>query len=75
MCHSRRIGPFLAILAALSILYGLPAGAQTTDNIEQNFASSLTTDTSGKLVESYFKSSIALKPFSQRQTIRIISKI
>lgn len=118
MCHSRKIGPFLVILAALSILCVLPAGAQTAGPIEQNFASSLTAiptenlavtgafyvpvyssvlmsqgklradfsvtlsvhnasetrplvlkriayfDTSGKMVESYLKSPVALKPFS-----------
>lgn len=118
MCHSRKIGPFFAILAALSILPGSSAGAQTSGPIEQNFASSLTAipaenltvsgafyvpvyssvsmsqgklradfsvtlsvhnasetrplvvkrvayfDTSGKMVESYLKSPVALKPFS-----------
>ena len=118
MCHSRRMGPFFAILAALSILYGPTASAETTGNIEQTFAGSLTAmpaenlsvtgafyvpvyssvsmsqgklradfsvtlsvhnasetrplvlkriayfDTSGKLVESYLKSPIALKPFA-----------
>jgi hypothetical protein len=42
MCHSRKIGPFFAILAALSILHGASASAQTAGIIEQNFASSLT---------------------------------
>jgi Protein of unknown function (DUF3124) len=118
MCHSRRKGPFLAILAALSILYASGAGAQAASSVEQNFAGSLTAiltenlavsdafyapvyssvsmsqgklqadfsvtlsvhdasetrplvlkqiayfDTSGKMVESYLKSPIALKPFS-----------
>jgi hypothetical protein len=111
------MGAFLAILAALSILYSPAAGAQT-GAIEQNFAASLTAmpteslavtgafyvpvyssvsmsqgklradfsvtlsvhnaseirplvlkriayfDTSGKMVESYLKSPVALKPFS-----------
>ena len=110
--------PFFAILAALSILHGPTAGAQTAGIIEQNFASSLTAiptenlavsgafyvpvyssvsmsqgklradfsvtlsvhnasetrplivkriayfDTSGKMVESYLKSPVALKPFA-----------
>jgi hypothetical protein len=118
MCHSRKIGPFFAILAALSILHGASASAQTAGIIEQNFASSLTAipaenltvsgafyvpvyssvsmsqgklradfsvtlsvhnasetrplvvkriayfGTSGKMVESYLKSPVALKPFS-----------
>ena len=42
MCHSRRMGPFFVILAALSILYGPTADAQTAGIIEQNSASSLT---------------------------------
>jgi len=117
MCHSHRKGAFLAILAALSILYS-PAASAQTGTIEQNFAGSLTAmpsenlavtgafyvpvyssvsmsqgklradfsvtlsvhnasetrplvlkriayfDTSGRLVESYLKSSIALKPFA-----------
>ena len=112
------MGPFFAILAALSILYGPSAGAQSAGIIEQNFASSLIAvpsenlavtgafyvpvyssvsmsqgklradfsvtlsvhnasetrplvlnriayfDTSGKMVESYLKSPVALKPFS-----------
>ena len=41
MCHSHGIGAFLAILAALSILYSPAAGAQT-GTIEQNFAASFT---------------------------------
>ncbi|MCK1516933.1 DUF3124 domain-containing protein [Bradyrhizobium sp. 190] len=41
MCHSHGKGAFLAILAALSILYSAAAGAQT-GAIEQNFAASLT---------------------------------
>ena len=111
------MGAFLAILAALSILYSPAAGAQT-GAIEQNFAASLTAvptenlavagafyvpvyssvsmsqgklradfsvtlsvhnasetrplvlkriayfDTSGKMVDSYLKSPVALKPFS-----------
>lgn len=118
MRHSRKTGPFFAILAALSILHGASADAQTAGPIEQNFASSLTAipaenltvsgafyvpayssvsmsqgklradfsvtlsvhnasetrplvlkriayfDTSGKMVESYLKSPVALKPFS-----------
>jgi hypothetical protein len=118
MCHSRRKGSFLAILATLSILYTPGAGAQTASSIEQNFAGSLTAiptenlavsgadyvpvysivsmskgklradfsvtpsvhnasetrplvlkriayfDTSDKMVESYLKSPVALKPFS-----------
>jgi hypothetical protein len=117
MCHSHGKGAFLAILAALSILYSPTASAQT-GAIEQNFAASLTAmptenlavtgafyvpvyssvsmsqgklradfsvtlsvhnasetrplvlkriayfDTSGKMVESYLKSPVALKPFS-----------
>ena len=71
------MGPFFAILAALSILYGPSAGSQAAGIIEQNFASSLTAipnppalkriayfDTSGKMVEGYLKSPIALKPFA-----------
>jgi Protein of unknown function (DUF3124) len=112
------MGPFFAILAALSTLYGPTASAQTAGTIEQNFANSLTAiptenlavsgalyvpvyssvsmsqgrvradfsvtlsvhnasetrplvlkriayfDTSGKIVESYLKSPVALKPFS-----------
>jgi hypothetical protein len=118
MRHSRKIGPFFAILAALSILHGASADAQSASPIEQNFASSLTAipaenltvsgafyvpvyssvsmsqgklradfsvtlsvhnasetrplvlkriayfDTSGKMVDSYLKSPVALKPFS-----------
>ena len=112
------MGPFFAILAALSILLGPTAGAQNAGIIEQNFAGSLTAiptenlavsgafyvpvyssvsmsqgklradfsvtlsvhnasetrplvlkriayfDTSGKMVESYLKPPVALKPFS-----------
>ena len=111
------MGAFLAILAALSILYS-PAASAQTGTIEQNFAASLTAlpienlavsgafyvpvyssvsmsqgklradfsvtlsvhnasethplilkriayfDTSGKIVESYLKSLVALKPFA-----------
>jgi hypothetical protein len=118
MCHIRRIGLFLAILACLSIPYTAGASAQAAGSIEQNFANSLTAvpadalavsgafyvpvyssvsmsqgklradfsvtlsvhnasetrplvlkriayfDTAGKLVESYLKAPIALKPFS-----------
>ena len=118
MCHIRLTGPFLAILACLSILYAPDAQAQAAGSIEQNFANSLTAvpadtlavsgafyvpvyssvsmrqgrlradfsvtlsvhnasetrplvlkriayfDTVGKLVESYLKAPIALKPFS-----------
>ena len=118
MRHSRKTGPFFAILAALSLLRGASAGAQTAGPIEQNFASSLTAipaenltvsgafyvpayssvsmsqgklradfsvtlsvhnasetrplvlkriayfDTSGKMVDSYLRSPVALKPFS-----------
>jgi hypothetical protein len=39
MCHSRGKGAFLAILAALSILYSPATGAQS-GTIEQNFAAS-----------------------------------
>src|SRR5215216_1132207 len=117
MCHSHGMGAFLAILAALSILYSPAASAQTAA-IEQNFAASLAAlptenpavsgafyvpvyssvsmsqgklradfsvtlsihnasetrplvlrrigyfDTAGKLVESYLKTPVALKPFS-----------
>jgi len=117
MCHSRGTGAFLAILAALSILYS-PAASAQAGAIEQNFAASLTAvpaenpavsgafyvpvyssvsmsqgklradfsvtlsihnasetrplilkrivyfDTSGKMVESYLKSPVALKPFA-----------
>jgi hypothetical protein len=117
MCHSHRKGTFLAILAALSILYSPATGAQT-GAIEQNFTASLTAmptenlavsgafyvpvyssvsmsqgklradfsvtlsvhdasetrplvlkriayfDTSDKLVESYLKSLVAVKPFA-----------
>jgi hypothetical protein len=41
MCHSHRKGTFLAILAALSILYSPATGAQI-GAIEQNFTVSLT---------------------------------
>ena len=41
MCHSHGMGAFLAILAALSILYS-PAASAQTGAIEQNFAASLT---------------------------------
>ena len=112
------MGPFFAILAALSILLGPTAGAQNAGIIEQNFAGSLTAiptenlavsgafyvpvyssvsmsqgklradfsvtlsvhnasetrplvlkriayfDTAGKMVESYLKAPVALKPFS-----------
>jgi hypothetical protein len=118
MCHIRAAGFFLAILAALSVLQGAGAEAQTAGSIEQNFAGSLTAmpaenlaasgsfyvpvyssvsmsagrlrgdfsvtlsvhnasetrplvlkriayfDTSGKMVESYLKTPVALKPFS-----------
>jgi Protein of unknown function (DUF3124) len=118
MCHSHRLGAFLAILAALSILSVPGATAQPAGGIEQNFAASLTAlpaenltvsgafyvpvyssvsmnpgklradfsvtlsvhnasetrplvlkriayfDTSGKMVESYLKSPVALKPFA-----------
>jgi len=118
MCHIRRSGLFLAILACLSIPYMPDAQAQAAGGIEQNFANSLTTvptdalavsgafyvpvyssvsmsqgrlradfsvtlsvhnasetrplilkriayfDTAGRLVESYLKAPIALKPFS-----------
>jgi len=117
MCHSHGMGAFLAILAALSILYS-PAACAQSGAIEQNFAASLTAvpaenlavsgafyvpvyssvsmsqgklradfsvtlsvhnaseirplvlkriayfDTSGKMVESYLKSPVALKPFA-----------
>src|SRR4051794_25566161 len=117
MCHSHGMGAFLAILAALSILYG-PAARAQAGAIEQTFAASLTAvppenlavsgafyvpvyssvsmsqgkaradfsvtlsvhnasetrplvlkriayfDTSGKMVESYLKAPVALKPFS-----------
>ena len=119
MCHSLGMGAFLAILAALSILYS-PAASAQAGAIEQNFAASLTAvpaenpavsggfyvpvyssvsmsqgklradfsvtlsvhnasetrplvlkriayfDTSGKMVESYLKSPVALKPFDRR---------
>jgi Protein of unknown function (DUF3124) len=118
MCHSRITGFFLAILVCLSILHSPRAAAQTSGNIEQNFAGSLAAlptenlavsgafyvpvyssvsmsqgklradfsvtlsvhnasetkplvltriayfDTAGKMVESYLKSPIAVKPFS-----------
>jgi hypothetical protein len=41
MCHSHRKGTFLAILAALSILYSPATGAQT-GAIKQKFVASLT---------------------------------
>jgi hypothetical protein len=41
MCHSHRKGTFLAILAALSILYS-PAASVQAGAIEQNFVASLT---------------------------------
>ena len=41
MCHSHGMGAFLAILAALSILYS-PAASAQAGAIEQNFAVSLT---------------------------------
>src|SRR3954447_15339537 len=117
MCHSHGMGAFLAILAALSILYS-PAACAQSGAIEQNFAASLTAlpaenlavtgsfyvpvyssvsmsqgklradfsvtlsvhnasetrplvlkriayfDTAGKMVESYLKAPVALKPFS-----------
>jgi len=117
MCHSLGMGAFLAILAALSILYS-PAASAQAGAIEQNFAASLTAvpaenpavsggfyvpvyssvsmsqgklradfsvtlsvhnasetrplvlkriayfDTSGKMVESYLKAPVALKPFA-----------
>jgi hypothetical protein len=117
MCHSLGRGLLFAILAAMSILHGAAAGAQT-GNIEQTFSASLTAvptenlavsgafyvpvyssvsmsqgrlradfavtlsvhnasetrplvlkriayfDTSGKMVESYLKSPVALKPFA-----------
>jgi hypothetical protein len=117
MCHSHKVGAFVAILAALSILYS-PAASAQIPAIEQNFATSLTAlptehptvsgafyvpvyssvsmsqgklradfsvtlsvhntsetrplilkrvayfDTSGKMVESYLKSPVALKPFA-----------
>jgi hypothetical protein len=118
MCHIRTAGIILAVLAAMSILAPVGAGAQTAVSIEQNFADSLTAmpaenlavsgafyvpvyssvsmsagrlradfsatlsvhnasetrplvlkriayfDTAGKMVESYLKTPIALKPFS-----------
>ena len=117
MCHSHKVGAFVAILAILSILYS-PAASAQIPAIEQNFATSLTAlptenptvsgafyvpvyssvsmsqgklradfsvtlsvhntsetrplilkrvayfDTSGKMVESYLKSPVALKPFA-----------
>jgi hypothetical protein len=56
MCHSHGTGAFPAILAALSILY-CPAASAQTGAIEQF-------DTSGKMVESYLKSPVALKTFA-----------
>ncbi|MEH2591620.1 hypothetical protein V1273_005459 [Bradyrhizobium sp. AZCC 1721] len=72
MCHSHRMGAFLAILAVLSIPYASTASARTTGGIEQNFANSHPLipqriayfDTSGKMAGSYLKSPIALKPFA-----------
>ena len=118
MCHIRRMGLFLAILACVSIPSAAGAQAQAAGSIEQNFAGSLTAvpaealavsggfyvpvyssvsmsqgrlrgdfsvtlsvhnasetrplvlkriayfDTVGRLVESYLKAPIALKPFS-----------
>jgi len=117
MCHSHKVGAFVAILAILSILYS-PAASAQIPAIEQNFATSLTAlptenptvsgafyvpvyssvsmsqgklradfsvtlsvhntsetrplilkrvayfDTSGKMVESYLKSPVALKPIA-----------
>jgi Protein of unknown function (DUF3124) len=42
MCHSRITGFFLAILVCLPILHSPRAAAQTSGNIEQSFAVSLT---------------------------------
>jgi hypothetical protein len=77
MCHSHRMGAFLAILAALSIPYAPTASARTADGIEQNFANSRPPiperiayfDTSGKLVGSYLKSPIALKAFAAVEVV------
>jgi hypothetical protein len=41
MCHSDKVGAFLAILAVMSILYS-PAASARTPAIDQNFATSLT---------------------------------
>jgi hypothetical protein len=35
MCHSRKTGPFFAILAVLSILHSSSAGAQSAGPIER----------------------------------------
>ena len=118
MCHTPMRAIFLAILACFLLIHTDRAKAQAPNNIEQNFASSLTTvpteslavsgafyvpvyssvsmsqgklradfsvtlsvhnasetrplvlkriayfDTAGKMVESYLKSPVALKPFS-----------
>jgi len=118
MCHTHIMGLFSAVLAGLLLVLTPRAEAQTANNIEQNFASSLTSvpsenlavsgafyvpvyssvsmsqgklradfsvtlsvhnasearplilkriayfDTAGKMVESYLKSPVALKPFS-----------
>ena len=118
MCHIRKAGLFLAIWTCLLALHAPPSEAQTSGNIEQNFAGSLTAmpaetlavagafyvpvyssvsmsqgklradfsvtlsvhnasetrplvlkriayfDTAGKMVESYLKTPVALKPFS-----------
>ncbi|MEH2625149.1 hypothetical protein V1292_003204 [Bradyrhizobium sp. AZCC 1719] len=72
MCHSHRMGAFLAILAVLSIPYAPTASAWTAGGIEQNFANSRPLiperiayfDTSGKMAGSYLKSPIALKAFA-----------
>lgn len=72
MCHSHGMGAFPAILATLSILYAPTASARTAGGIEQNFANSRPLvseriahfDTAGKMVDSYLKSPIALKPFA-----------
>src|SRR3989440_1362813 len=118
MCHTHIMGLFSAVLAGFLLVLTPRAEAQTANNIEQNFASSLTSvppenlavsgafyvpvyssvsmsqgklradfsvtlsvhnasetrplvlkriayfDTSGKMVESYLKSPVALKPFA-----------
>jgi hypothetical protein len=118
MCHTYIMGLFSAILTCFLLIHPPGARAQGTNNIEQNFASSLTSvptenfavsgsfyvpvyssvsmsagklradfsvtlsvhnasetrplvlkriayfDTAGKMVESYLKSPVALKPFS-----------
>src|SRR5256885_1014507 len=118
MCHTHIMGLFSAVLAGFLLVLTPRAEAQTANNIEQNFASSLTSvpsenlavsgafyvpvyssvsmsqgktradfsatlsihnasetrplvlkriayfDTGGKMVESYLKTPIALKPFS-----------